>query len=218
VLIRCYGNLYWFRSNGLVSTSLHLFKFVSIDTFLKHPAMVCVQESYLRRNVFSCSYPRNAYMSQHIVHYEYIVICWLYCRSFDYFRSIAELCNSTRYFFMIVINWAADDYIVTLFKTIIVLRLFPKQCNNAILTVDVPYIVYSTVGRWPSREEARILKEGRGRIKGISVEKGKSWRSQIRTDNSVWDSCWVNVLWRQEKCSYFFCRHILLLWVSNASF
>jgi hypothetical protein len=58
--------LYCFRSNGLVSTSLHLSIFVSMDTFVKHPAMVSVQESSLRGNVFANSFPRNAYMSQYI--------------------------------------------------------------------------------------------------------------------------------------------------------
>jgi hypothetical protein len=54
----------WFRSNGLVSTSLHHFISVSMDTSVKLPAMVCVQESYLRGKMFACSLPRNASTSQ----------------------------------------------------------------------------------------------------------------------------------------------------------
>jgi hypothetical protein len=50
---------------GLVSTSLHLFTFVSVDTFFKYPATVCVHESYLCDTVFANSFPRNAYMSQY---------------------------------------------------------------------------------------------------------------------------------------------------------
>jgi hypothetical protein len=48
-----------FRSNGLVSTNLHLFICVFMDTFVKYPAMVCVQESYIRGNLFANSFHRN---------------------------------------------------------------------------------------------------------------------------------------------------------------
>jgi hypothetical protein len=40
-----------------------------MDTFVKHPAMVCVHKSYLRGNMFASSFPRNAYMSQYIKSY-----------------------------------------------------------------------------------------------------------------------------------------------------
>jgi hypothetical protein len=30
-----------------------------MDTFVEHPAMVCVQESYLRENVFANPFPRS---------------------------------------------------------------------------------------------------------------------------------------------------------------
>jgi hypothetical protein len=39
-----------------------------MDMFVKHPAMVCVQESYLHENMFASLSPRNAYMSLYNTH------------------------------------------------------------------------------------------------------------------------------------------------------
>jgi hypothetical protein len=95
--IRCCGNLCWFRSSGLVATSLHLFIFLSMDTFVKHLAMVCVHESHLRINMFANSLPRNAYMPQYctipIAHHLLLNRChWFTNASFEnLFKSFCTL-------------------------------------------------------------------------------------------------------------------------------
>jgi hypothetical protein len=62
----------WFRSKDLVSTSLHSFSFVSMDTFVENPAMVCVHGLFLRGNVFARSFPRSGLHATIRSHFNYL--------------------------------------------------------------------------------------------------------------------------------------------------